>query len=450
MSDFFFLFLGYIVIGTGICFYVNQVRGKSSQESYFIGNRTLGWLVSALTYCATTYSSFMMVGLVGLAYATGIGALIFEMTYLGATIILLSLYGNKINEMGREYGMISPMEIFSHRFGKRTGRVGALVASFALIPYTAVQLIGLSIIFSIFQIEFTSGIIISAILICTWSLVGGLRGVAITDAIQGVFMLGVAIVAALWANNTFQGIEIATFPSSVWTPLFFINITLPWAFFALTNPQVVQRLFIVENKKGLNKMIILFAVSGTIYTIITCLIGFMGKYGTITGSFMQVLDRDMVTMEMVHVMGRGLKLAVVLSIIFASISTSNSIILTLSSMLTRDVLGETKNIWQGRIIVIVLTFLVAIFAFLRPSYIVELSVATSRILLCFLPLYIDLFHWKKGGKITGIITIVGGAVSAVVFSVWLPALSSFYTLASVFGLYGLGIILDKKNKAKNE
>ncbi len=442
MSDFSFLFLSYIAIGTGICVYANRSRRRSSQESYFIDNGTLGWLVAALTYCATTYSSFMMVGLVGLAYASGIGAFIFETTYLAATVILLSVYGKRINAMAKRHHMVSPMEIFSLHFGKQTGSAGALVCALALIPYTAAQVIGLSLIFSSFQVDFHTGLMISAALICGWSLVGGLRGVALTDAAQGLFMLGAAIFAAFWAHDTFQGFEIASFPSQVWTPVFFMNLTLPWAFFALTNPQVVQRLFIVEDSKGLKKMIILFAVVGCVYTVITCLVGFMGKYGTLYGSFPQISDRDMVIMEMVQIMGRGLGLAVALSIVFASISTSNSIILTLSSMLTRDVLGETRKMWQGRVIIVVLTLLVTIFAFLRTSYIVDLSVSTSRILMCFLPLYMDLFHWKKGGRITGVLTIAGGAVCAVVFSVFIPALSSFYTFASVFVLYALGVILD--------
>ncbi len=444
MLDFFLLLIGYIAIGTGICVYANWSRGRSSQESYFIDNGTLGWLVSALTYCATTYSSFMMVGLVGLAYATGIGAFIFEMTYLGATVILLSLYGGKINEMGKRHNMVSPMEIFSLHFGKCVGSAGALVCAGALVPYTAAQVIGLSLVFSSFHIEFSTGIIISAALICGWSLLGGLKGVALTDAAQGLFMLGAALFLAFWAQDTFQGVTLASFPSEVWTPVFFINITLPWAFFALTNPQVVQRLFIVEDARGLKKMIVLFAVAGCVYTILTCLVGFMAKYGSGIGTFTQVADRDRVIMEMVPIMGKGLGLAVALSIIFASISTSNSIVLTLSSMLTRDVLGETKKMWPGRIFIVVLTLLVALFALLRTSYIVELSVSTSRMLLCFLPLYMDVFYWKKGGSITGVLTIFGGAVCAVLFSVFFSAVSSFYTLGSVFILYRVGVFFDQK------
>ncbi len=438
----------YVVVGTGIAVYAGRNRGTVNHESYFIGGRGMSWVVTALTYAATTYSSFMMVGLVGLSYSTGVGAMIFEMTYLVATIILLSLYGNKIRKLSADHKIVSPMELFSFRFGKATGTVGALVSVAALVPYTAAQVIGLSIIFQNFGISYGTGVLIAAVLICIWSLVGGLRGVALTDAVQGLFMIAAAVAAVIWAGGRFGGIETSTFPNKVWTPVFFINMTLPWAFFALTNPQVVQRLFILKDRAGLKKMIILFAVIGAAYTLITSFLGFSAKFGTLHGSFAEIQGRDNVILGILKLMGSGLGLAVALSIVFASISTSNSIILTLSSMVTRDVAGNTKNIWFGRVFIIIITVFVALFAFLKTAYIVELSVSTSRILMCFLPLFFDIFHFKKGGKITGLLTIIGGAAAAIVFGKMGLALSSVWTLAASFGFYFLGVIADRKTAQK--
>ena len=265
----------------------------------------MSWVVTALTYAATTYSSFMMVGLVGLSYSTGIGAMLFEMTYLVATIILLSVYGRKIWQMSRDKELVSPMELFSVQFGKPTGTIGALISAAALIPYTAAQVIGLSIIFQNFGISYGTGIIIAAVLICIWSLIGGLRGVALTDAVQGLFMIAIAVIAVIWAGNKFGGIETSTFPNKIWTPVFFINITLPWAFFALTNPQVVQRLFIIKDRQGLKKMIVLFAIVGAAYTVITCLLGMSAKFGTLNGSLAEITGRDNVILGILQVNGQG-------------------------------------------------------------------------------------------------------------------------------------------------
>ena len=447
------LLLIYITAGTGIAVYAGRNRDRGDQEAYFIGSRGMGWIVTALTYAATTYSSFMMVGLVGLSYATGIGAMVFEMTYLVATVVLLSVYGNRIRVLSSEKKMVSPMELFSDRFGRTAGTMGAVVSVAALVPYTAAQVIGLSIIFQNFGISYGTGVIIAAVLICIWSLVGGLRGVALTDAVQGLFMIAVATAAIIWAGKTFRGVETSTFPNAVWTPVFFINITLPWAFFALTNPQVVQRLFILKDREGLKKMIILFALIGTVYTLITCFLGFSAKFATGNGILPAIEGRDNVILGILEKAGSGLGLVIALSIVFASISTSNSIILTLSSIVTRDIVRDTKKLWYGRVFIIIITAFVAFFAMRRTSYIVELSVSTSRILMCFLPLFFDIFHVGRGKtrrmKITGPLTITGGAASAIIFGKLGLSLSSVWTLAAAFVFYGAGILLDRRIAEKS-
>lgn len=436
----------YVLLGTGIAIYAARARSGNAQESYFIGDRKMGWVVTSLTYAATTYSSFMMVGLVGLSFATGVGAMIFELTYLVATVLLLSTYGKKIWKMSQEKGLVSPMELFSHRYGKQTGMVGAFISFGALIPYTAAQIIGLSIIFQNFGVDYGTGVIISASLICLWSLIGGLRSVAITDALQGLFMLTVAIVALYWSTQHYGGFETSTFPNKVWTPEFFINITLPWAFFALTNPQVVQRLFIIKDSHDFKKMIILFTLVGAAYTLITCFIGFAAKYGATQGMFPEIGRKDEVIVGVISQAAGGLGVAVALSIIFASVSTSNSIILTLSSMFTRDVIQNRDSTWFGRIFIVVITATVAAFAYYRTSYIVDLSVATSRILMCFIPLFIDLFHVKKGGKVTGVLTLGGGMIGALIIGKFGLSLSSIYILAFNFMLYGIGLYIDNRQR----
>ena len=441
MTQFVVLLAIYAVIGTAISVLV--MRKKQSQEDYFIGSRAIGWIVSAMTYAATTYSAFMMVGLVGLSYATGVGAFIFEMAYLVATLILLSVYGRRIWQLGKERGFVTPMEMFSDRYGPLVGSLGAVVAFVALIPYTSVQVIGLALIFQTYDIGFEAGIVIAAAIICIWALLGGLRGVAITDSLQGVFMMALAVVAVVWSGRQFGGLELSTFPNKVWTPIFFINLTLPWCFFALTNPQVVQRLFIIKEKRDFRKMLLLFGVFGFLYTTIVTLIGFSAKFATAAGIFPQVADRDMVIVNVLGQMSRWLALPLALTIIFAAVSTANSIILTLSSMLTRDLLRQRRNVWFGRMFIIVLTILVVLFSLTRPNYLVELSVSSSRILMVFLPLFLGLFHLRMGGRLAGALTLVGGGAAAILFGALGLALSSVWTLVTAFGLFFVGAALDR-------
>lgn len=82
--------IAYIAIGTIIAILAR--RKVASGEDYWIGGRRMGGIVSAMTYAATTYSAFMMVGLVGMTYLTGVGAFGYEIFYPVGTLMLLSYY----------------------------------------------------------------------------------------------------------------------------------------------------------------------------------------------------------------------------------------------------------------------------------------------------------------------------------------------------------------------
>lgn len=445
----FYLLLGlYALAGTGVSIAV--MRKNRSQSEYFVGGGTIGWIVSAMTYAATTYSAFMMVGLVGLSYATGVGALIFEMVYLVATVILLGVYGGKIWDTARTHGIVSPMELFAVYYGKPAATVGTIVAALALIPYTAVQVIGLAVILEGYGLTFSTGVLFAVVVIGLWALLGGLRGVAITDAIQGVFMLTVAIAALLWVRDSYGAVELSTFPNAVWTPAFFINLTLPWSFFALTNPQVMQRLFILKRKEDLRKMIVLFAVFGAIFTMIVTVVGFGAKAGTIQGLLPEIAGRDQVIVELMSRMGRALALPLALSIIFASVSTANSILLTLSSMFTRDVFRHRRGTGAGRVVILVLTAVVGLFALTRPTTLVELSVASSRILMVFLPLLFGVFYLKRTGPWSAMLTLIGGGVAAIALGRVIPTHSSVATLIAAGVLFAVGYTVDRTRSASTD
>ena len=452
MNSFLVLLIFYAILGTVIAIYVREAR---SQEEFFVGGRKIGGVVSALTYASTTYSAFMMVGLVGLSYSTGVGALGFELMYLVGTLFLLSYYAPKVWSLGKEKGYISPSELIGERYGDVTAKLSAILALFALIPYTSIQLIGVALILEKnAALSYSNGIVIAAVLIALWAFIGGLRGVALTDAIQGLFMLATAFAALAWVSLRvdFSAVsklgELMYVPNKIWTPKFFAALTIPWFFFALTNPQVFQRLFIPKDKRALRKMIIYFGLFGLIYTVIVTLLGIELRLMTVEGSFPFITNRDEVTPNLLAIMPSWISLLLALSILAAAITTANSIVLTLSSMVSREIAG---GVLVGRIVVVVLTIFVAIFALQRVSYIVELAVLSSTILLCFLPLIFGIFHFKIGGKITGVSTLLIGFTAAVMLtyfkvSILPPSVLTFFLVFATFFLVGFA---ESRNRPKS-
>jgi len=111
MSAAFWVWFGiaiYIVVGLAIAIMARRQLGAGMSE-FFLADRKVGGFVLALTYSATTYSAFMMIGLAGLTYFSGVGALGFELTYL-CGMFMMVFFLPRFWLAGKKYGYISPIE----------------------------------------------------------------------------------------------------------------------------------------------------------------------------------------------------------------------------------------------------------------------------------------------------------------------------------------------------
>ncbi|MGD9394460.1 MAG: sodium:solute symporter family protein, partial [Dehalococcoidia bacterium] len=144
MSTTFWVWFGigiYIAAGLSIAFMARRQLGGGVSD-FFLANRKVGGFISALTYSATTYSAFMMIGLAGLTYLSGVGALGFELTYL-CGMFMMVFFLPRFWLAGKKFGYVSPMELLSDRYQNRgVGATAAILALVFLVPYGAVQLMG--------------------------------------------------------------------------------------------------------------------------------------------------------------------------------------------------------------------------------------------------------------------------------------------------------------------
>src|SRR5690625_1030483 len=99
----------YIVLGCIVAWFSRRGMGEGMSD-YFLANRRIGGLIGALTYSATTYSAFMLVGLAGLTYQGGVGALGFELIYMSG-LVLVAFFGPRIWLVGKTYGYVTPSEM---------------------------------------------------------------------------------------------------------------------------------------------------------------------------------------------------------------------------------------------------------------------------------------------------------------------------------------------------
>ncbi|MGD2271806.1 MAG: sodium:solute symporter family protein [Desulfobacterales bacterium] len=447
----------YIILGVAVAVLARKKMGAGMNE-FFLANRQLGGFVSALTYAATTYSAFMMVGLAGLTYKFGVGALGFELTYL-CGLVLVVFFGPRFWLVGRKFDYLTHAELLADRYQKRAvGIVAAVLCLIFLIPYAAIQLMGIGYLLSVVSqgtISLMVAMIIATLLAVIWSNIAGLRSVAWTDALQAAIMLVTSIVT-LWivVYRGFGGFDqffermnreipqLLAGPGLFKFNLFF-GLALPWLFFPLTNPQVTQRLFVPDSVTAFKQMIGGFLVFGFAYTLVSVLWGFCAKL-LIPG--LESADLATPSLLALPIVPKLIALFVMVGILSAAISTIDSILLSLSAMCVRDLykkglnarISETSELRIGKFIILVLAAVFFVFAYWAAGktglafMIAPLSAAASAGLLMAVPAIIGAFFWRHASAAGALTSMVIGA--ALVLALQLTGYKPLGMWPGVWGL----------------
>ncbi len=417
-----------------------------------LGGRSMGGVVSALSYSATTYSAFMMVGLAGLTYKGGVGALGFEIVYF-AGVSLVAVFGPRFWAAGKKYGFVTPSEMLGARYGSRWVAIAAAVVSCVfLIPYSAVQLSGIGYLVSGMTeggISFGTGLLIATVLAIFFSYVAGIRSVMWTDSLQALVMIVASALVAILVVSELGGFnamfatvaerkpEMLTVPGpGLFSLQTFIGLTIPWFFFSISNPQVSQRLFMPESLGALRRMLLIFLCFGLIYTLVSVIWGFSAFV-----AFPDLASPDLATSVLLasDFVPPVLGVIVMVGILAAAVSTIDSILLTLSSMVARDVYGNVggdqsdhRQLWVGKLVIPVISLLALGFAALELSLISILSVAASAGLVVTVPAIVGAFFWKRGTAAGALASIAGGGL--FVIAMYLTGNKLFGYNAGILGL----------------
>jgi len=461
----------YIVLGFAIAFAARRHVGVGMSE-FFLADRKVGGFVSALTYSATTYSAFMLVGLAGLSYASGVGALGFEMTYL-CGLFLAVFFLPRFWFVGKRYGYITPMDMLADRYQSKTvGVVAAVLALVFLVPYSAAQLLGIGLLLNGLSgggIPVLVGILVATIIAIAWSRIAGLRSIAWTDAFQALVMFISALILLVVVFRELGGVgafvsrfesehaDLLTIPagSGLWNINMFIGLALPWFFFCLSNPQVSQRFFIPESVRAMKQMLGGFLVFGFFYTLIAVLWGFAAVL-LVPG----LSDADTATPTLLSLpfIPTALALIAMIGIVAAAVSTIDSILLTLSSVWARDVYrgvinpraNETQELKVGQWVIPIMALIALLFAWQASArtgldfMIAPLSAAASAGLLMVVPSIFGAFFWKRATAAASIASIISGAILVLVLQVtglrplgWWPGVWGLALCVTVFVVVSL-------------
>lgn len=184
--------VGYLamVFGLSIYAYTRRQTGNFLNE-YFIGNRSMGGFVLAMTLTATYISASSFIGGPGAAYKYGLGWVLLAMIQLPAVWLSLGILGKKFAILARRYNAVTLNDMLFARYQSRLlVWLASLSLLVAFIGAMTVQFIGgARLLETAAGIPYDAGLLIFGISIALYTSFGGFRASVLNDALQGMVML---------------------------------------------------------------------------------------------------------------------------------------------------------------------------------------------------------------------------------------------------------------------
>lgn len=202
----------YLAISIGIALWA---RGRSSQstsrgfiEEYFIGSRSMGGFVLAMTIIASYTSASSFIGGPGVAYRFGLSWVFLAMIQVPTAFLTLGILGKRFAIMARKTQSVTITDYLRARYNSDTV---VILCSVALIVFfmaaMLAQFIGGARLFqTVTGYPYTVGLALFGISVVLYTAVGGFRAVVLTDAIQGIIMVVAVIVVLLAVINAGGGV----------------------------------------------------------------------------------------------------------------------------------------------------------------------------------------------------------------------------------------------------
>ena len=179
-----------LVIFTGVMI---GKRSKKSAEGFYLGGRGMGPLVTAMSAEASDMSSYLLMGIPGLAYLSGVADASWTAIGLAiGTYLNFLLVARRLRRYSVELDAITIPSFISKRYGEKKPiimGIASLIILVFFVPYVASGLAAIGKLFnSLFGWNYMLSVIVGAIVIISYTSVGGFSAVATMDLIQSVIM----------------------------------------------------------------------------------------------------------------------------------------------------------------------------------------------------------------------------------------------------------------------
>lgn len=444
-----------IIVYLGCMLYVGYRCSKNNNDSadFYLGGRKLGPLVTAMSAEASDMSSWLLMGLPGLAYLTGVADAGWTAIGLAiGTYLNWRIVAKRIRRYTHVAGnSITLPSFFSNRYRddkKILQSIGAIFIVIFFIPYTASGFAACGKLFSsLFGINYQVAMVISALIIVGYTTLGGFLAASTTDFIQSIIMSIALVIVFIFGINVAGGMSAVvenaqslpgyltmhtTYDPVSGTeqpyPIISIISMIAWGLGYFGMPHILLRFMAIEDEEKL-KLSRRVATGWVVISLaVAVLIGIIGLAMTAAGELIPLEGSasETIIVKIADLMSQHGVLPALLAgtilagILASTMSTADSQLLAASSSVSSDLLGDflkkktgkKGSMFADRITLLIIA-LVAVFLARDPNSSVFniVSFAWAGFGAVFGPVVLFALFWKRSnwqGALAGMIS--GGAM----------------------------------------
>ena len=468
--------IGMIVLG--ILF-----SGKNrSTADFYLGGRRLGPLVTAMSAEASDMSSWLLMGLPGVALATGLPEAFWTALGLGiGTYINWLVVAGRIRRYSQKLGAVTIPDFYSRRYHDKRNvlsLIAALVIIVFFIPYVASGFNACGTLFSsLFGVDYFTAMLVSAVVILVYTSLGGFLAASTSDLIQSIVMTcALVIVVAFgihsaggWSNvvanasslpgylTLTQGYDSSTGAAASYPPLVIVS-TMAWGLGYFGMPHILLRFMAIKDSEKLKISRRVATVWVFIAMGVAILIGVVGA-GMIANGAIEPLssgNSQRVIIKIAELLGSygilpALIAGVILSgILAATMSTADSQLLAAASSVTQDLLQDTFKLKISekaamiiaRAAVLSIGIVAIIWARKEGSVFTIVSFAWAGFGAAFGPTMLLALFWKKSTKQGAIAGMIAGGVMVFVWKYLVRPVGGIFDLYELLPAFLCGILIN--------
>ena len=428
----------YVAVMVTLAELARRARVDRTPADHFLAGRGLGLFVLFLTLYATAYSGNSLLGYPGEAYRRGF-SWVMSTGFMLAIVVVFHAMAPRLRPLSQRHGFLTPGDWLRFRFGSEpSGRAlrfaCAVLMTVALANFLLAQLTAMGIVTS--QVTAGAvprwlGVLGLAALILVYETLGGMRAVAWTDAGQGVLMFFGLGALLYWVLEDSGGLAATTLAVGALRPE---AVALPdgreqvnWAssvvlmgLASVVYPQAIQRIYAARDHASLRRAFALMSFMPLLTTTVVFLVGIaaiprLAELGHLEAD--TVMPRLLEQWAAVGLGASLLAILVFLGALAAIMSTADSVLLSLSSIVAVDLLdrppGDERTTRLGKAVAALVMLLAVALALTPRLTLWDLIELKMELLIQCVPAFLLALHWpglRAGPTLAGL--CLGSAFAA--------------------------------------